>query len=72
MASKRRHKRKQCVGKVAYADQSAAVRQANLLNRKAASPIDAYRCQVCGDFHVGHRPKKVDQEIVRRRRQAIQ
>jgi hypothetical protein len=68
MASKRGQKRRQCGRKQAFDLEVSAVKKANRL--RAAHPgetFDAYKCTVCGKFHVGHRPRKVKQAITARR-----
>lgn len=70
MASKRRVKRRQCSGKKKYADKAMAIREATRMRRaKIGQSFDAYQCETCGQWHVGHRTYKVKQKIAARRRE---
>jgi hypothetical protein len=56
MSSKRRIRRNACTGKVRH--ESAENAQARIRQIRAANPgtprLNAYRCQFCGGYHVGH------------------
>ena len=67
MASKRGVKRKQCAGKVPRTQESAMREATRMRRTKTGQAFDAYLCKVCGNWHVGHRPKKVRQAIAARR-----
>lgn len=55
MASKRHLRRKQCERKRRYDSEDAAWRAARSLRRaKAETNIEAYPCQHCRGYHVGH------------------
>lgn len=56
MSSKRAIRRRACKGKVRHASIEAAQAHVGALNRtKGYKPMDAYRCQFCGGYHVGQR-----------------
>lgn len=59
---RRRHRekrhRKSCEGKQRHPDRDSAVRHATSLQRKLGARVNAYRCSICGSWHVGHRPKR--------------
>jgi hypothetical protein len=60
MASKRRIKRKSCVGKIRHASSNDA-RQAlrkTVRYDEVHQPMNVYQCQFCGGFHIGHRNLK--------------
>ncbi len=53
MASKRRLRRKRCTGKKRHETIRAAM-------AFARSPgLNAYKCNFCGGYHVGHVPRKI-------------
>jgi len=54
MASKRRIKRKACVGKRQFADQTAAVAAMMCLLSRGESGLSSYKCQFGGHWHIGH------------------
>ena len=58
MSSKRRLRRKQCIGKHPYADYKAAERVVRE-KWKRGIQLMVYKCSFCGFHHVGHlrRPK---------------
>lgn len=67
MASKRRKRRQSCGKKRKY-EKNTAFRVAVAMRAKyLGERIDAYPCGQCGFWHVGHRPKKVQQKIRARR-----
>ena len=58
MASKRRLRRKECEGKRRYPTQGDAFAAAKVARVRAdgGQYIDAYQCEHCGGWHIGHRP----------------
>ena len=65
MSSKRRIRRKECEGKRRYATQGEA-HAAMLAAQKSATGgryIDAYQCEHCGGWHIGHRPGSMREHI---------
>ena len=58
MASKRAARRKSCDGKIRYATGAEATAEACRLRRRSHWPMQAYRCQFCHGYHVGHMPRK--------------
>ena len=69
MASKRRLRRHACERKIAYADQTQAVRALVGLRARGSIGNHSYRCEHCGKWHIGHQPKRVRQSIADRSRQ---
>jgi hypothetical protein len=70
MSSKRAKRRKQCERKYPYPSEVAAKRDAFRLRQSTHEWIDAYRCEFCSQWHVGHVPKRVRQAIAARREAA--
>lgn len=71
MSSKRRIRRRSCEGKVAYATQTEAARQAGLVRRAhQGGQWSAYHCDFCGKWHVG-RPSARQRQAMRDRRAAL-
>ena len=68
MASKRRHRRIHCGTKRRFDTAKGAIAMATSLRRRTGEAYDAYQCKHCGQWHVGHRPYKVQQAISARRR----
>lgn len=68
MASKRRKKRRVCTRKVKYTKDQAFKVATAMRAEYDGRVIDAYPCPVCGQWHVGHRPRKVQQRISQRRK----
>lgn len=66
MASRRRQRRK-CESKRAFDTQDAAHAAASALRHKKGHPAVAYRCRLCGRFHVG-RPDARARQAIRARR----
>lgn len=58
MASKRGKRRKECSGKVGHKNRDAAMRARRRLssNKAGAYPMNVYKCQYCGQWHIGHKP----------------
>lgn len=54
MASKRRIRKKQCVGKCKYDSLAFAESMALRARRRTSDDIRAYACGGCGGFHIGH------------------
>lgn len=52
-----------CEGKVAHDSAAAAHAQASRMTRKKKAPLVAYRCDVCGKWHVGSRPRMPDPRL---------
>ena len=69
MASKRRIRRRACTGKVQHTKDSA-FNAALSLRKRTSERVDAYPCEFGDHWHVGHRPKKVQQSISARRKAA--
>lgn len=70
MASKRRKRRRVCTRKIKY-DKDTAFRIALVMRNQQqydGRVVDAYKCLICGQWHVGHRPKRVQQSITARRK----
>lgn len=67
MASKRHQRRKQCGDKKRHATAAEALDHIQYLrrNHKARGALNAYRCQWCGGFHVGHVPGSARTHITR-------
>lgn len=64
MASKRGQKRRKCQRKHRFTNEADAVKAAIDMRKKhPGSTLDAYRCGLCGGWHVGNRPKRVQQSI---------
>lgn len=61
MASKRRLRRKACMGKQRHESQDRAI--AHIISLQRAGKIDGhmnpYRCGFCGSWHVGHAPRRL-------------
>ena len=68
MASKRRQRRRGCERKVKYDKDTAFNIAMSMRSRYPGQSVDAYPCDVCGDWHVGHRPNRVQNKINSRRR----
>lgn len=68
MASKRRQRRRKCERKKKYTKDQAFNVAVKMRSKMTGQRIDAYPCPVCGSWHVGHRPWKVQQQISSRRR----
>lgn len=60
MSSKRAIRRRSCDGKIRHADQREALDHIAGLNRRKGfqGSMNAYRCDFCGGWHVGHRPRE--------------
>jgi hypothetical protein len=54
LSSKRHIRRKACGSKVRHATHAAAVKHIRSL--KTLTPMNAYKCEFCHGFHVGHKP----------------
>jgi len=54
MSSKRHQRRKACEGKRRYETSAQAGYAAHLLREKDGAWMQAYHCQFCGGYHVGH------------------
>jgi hypothetical protein len=59
VSSKRARRRKGCAGKIAHTSKAAATKA--VPGTRAITPgrpdkVEAYRCDFCGAWHVGHRP----------------
>lgn len=68
MASKRGQRRRACGKKVKH-EKDAAFREALRLRRLyPGERIDAYKCEHCHQWHVGHRTKEQQQAISARRK----
>ena len=73
MASKRRVRRHQCQRKRQYTKNeafSAALRLRKQM-KPGGKPLDAYPCDFGPHWHVGHRPKAVQQSITSRRKASV-
>ena len=46
------------MGKQVFDTRSLAERVATLSSGRKTSPMNAYKCQFCGKYHVGHRTAK--------------
>lgn len=57
MSSKRRLRR-ECRGKVAYAELAQA-RVASSSLRRRGEGVHVYKCPLCRRFHVGHTPRRI-------------
>jgi len=55
MSSKRRIRRKACVGKIRSTTAEAAREQ--MLATHRPGRLNVYPCRFCGGYHVGHRPR---------------
>lgn len=58
MSSKRHLRRKACEGKVRHESSAAAMRHIRSLRRQGdlyTGPLNAYRCEFCRGYHIGHR-----------------
>lgn len=64
MASKRRLRRKSCLGKAAHSTRDGSLIQ---LWRSRARGLLVYRCNFCKQFHVGHPGRKIRQAITAKR-----
>lgn len=58
MASKRQAKRRMCRGKKRHPTSQSAMHHRYLLSLKDHDPMNVYRCQLCGGWHVGHTRRK--------------
>ena len=69
MASKRKVRRKQCVGKRKYACSAEAERVLKLQDPCFSfwlkSTLCAYHCNFCGWWHIGHHPGKRSRKDLR-------
>jgi hypothetical protein len=54
VSSKRHIRRKACGSKVRHATRHAAVKHIRSL--KTTTPMNAYFCDFCHGFHIGHQP----------------
>lgn len=54
---KKKLRRKQCDGKIKHKTEQDA-KYARSLVPMGSRPMDAYRCQHCGFFHIGHTIRK--------------
>jgi len=70
VASKRARRRHACLGKRAYASKVEAMQAAYALRSEGI--VGTYRCRWCGQWHVGHVPRRVLQAIAARREAAGQ
>lgn len=59
MSSKRRIRRKACDGKKRYETCAAAVSASTATGRNFGGLFNAYHCQFCRGWHVGHIPRTV-------------
>lgn len=66
MASKRRLRRSQC-GDKQRLEKDQAIALATKLRQRHGMSFDGYPCLSCGGWHVGRRPKKIQQAITKRR-----
>jgi hypothetical protein len=57
MASKRRLRRRQCLGKRSYLNEQAANVIAKDMMGQGRCYVHSYHCSACGSWHVGHPPK---------------
>jgi len=60
MCSKRKVRRKECVGKKGFSTGDEAAEERRRLSRACGyvGVIRTYRCRFCGMFHNGHPPKR--------------
>ena len=58
MSSKRRLRRKECEGKRRFATQGEAHTAVQAAQKSATGGryIDAYQCEHCAGWHIGHKP----------------
>ena len=70
MASKRNLRKKNCTNKVRYQTLDLAQSAARDANKRTTW-INAYKCQFCGGFHIGHAPYNVRQSILARQQNKI-
>ena len=70
MASKRRQRRHACQRKKKLDKDTAFLIAHNMRKSQPPGepPYDAYHCTLCGNWHVGKRPRKVQNQITARRR----
>jgi hypothetical protein len=64
MASKRRIRRKMCVGKKRHRDLKGAQIHIKVCGYQG---VMAYHCKFCGFYHVGHPPAKIRAAINQRK-----
>ncbi len=57
MSSKRRQRRKSCVGKRRYSSQTEAVAALISAKRKGLHGMCSYKCRWGNHWHLGHPPK---------------
>jgi hypothetical protein len=68
MASKRRQRRRRCVGKQALTKE-AAIKAAHRMKQKyPGQAFDGYKCETCGNWHVGHRTRNNQIKISQNRK----
>lgn len=58
MTSKRRLRRKKCGSKRRFAEAGPAIAVAIALRKQQSGRVDAYWCEFCNGYHVGHPPNK--------------
>jgi hypothetical protein len=56
------HRRRTCGCKVKYPNYAEADRVAEWMGIKHRQKFNAYECEYCHGFHVGHRPRWMDQK----------
>lgn len=61
MASKRRLRRRACLGKVRYSIGSVAQEAARKTSGLVHSRLLAYKCVYCNGYHIGHTPARLRQ-----------
>jgi rubrerythrin len=54
---KKKPSKRQCTGKQRHTQPQAFAHLANLKKKDGAFRMQAYRCQICGTWHVGHKPR---------------
>ena len=54
MASKRRKRRKSCTGKKRYPSRKEAMDSRDRVFKEYRIRLDAYKCDFCGGWHIGH------------------
>lgn len=57
MSSKRRIRRRSCESKVNYPSRDAALLAITAQRYKWTARMNAYPCQFCGQYHIGHAPR---------------
>lgn len=70
MSSKRRIRRRQCIGKIRHETQEAAIRHCHRLQDINHVLYGAYKCQFCKGWHSG-RPNKAQKQPLMARMRAI-